>query len=449
MEISKFECRNKHLSLCIFNFDELDLGTQLKAILTSEANETKHPVIASIKSINKSVFEDENIESKLDEINLCPGVSEAKVLPLLSHFGNVNFACIMFLIEMVQKEVIYRSRKCEMVTSEDLCKSCQETFQGLKLDLSARNGKEICSEISLKEECCSDNAEENSTYLACEQVLEEDMMDNYGDGNCDNPYDNLDDVKLEPNEDSFIKKKRMKLKSALIYSCTKCESTFKRLGPLKKHEFIKHKIKIECDECSVAFNDFKTYQKHRHLKSPSIVKSVNCLFCTNRYSSKEGARKHKERYHQEEWEQYKREKKANLLNKTISPKEPIPISEKSKSKLEQDKVQRGTLVPCEVCAQLITKDHLRKHLVNVHKQGSIKKAEHIYPKIPCPHCEKKISSFTLRKHLRIVHNLKGGMGSLEVECNYCLAMVPLNRFEYHTREGCFVRKQKVEINNVK
>ena len=119
---------------------------------------------------------------------------------------------------------------------------------------------------------------------------------------------------------------------------------------------------------------------------------------------------------------------------------PIPISEEPKLKLEKDKVQRAVKVPCEVCAQLIAKDHLRKHLISIHKQGSTKKAKHIYPKISCPICKNKVSSLTIRKHLRKIHNLRGGLGSLEVECNFCLVKIPIASFEYHVSHTCFARK---------
>ena len=141
-------------------------------------------------------------------------------------------------------------------------------------------------------------------------------------------------------------------------------------------------------------------------------------------------------------------------NKDIPGKEiiehelPIPISEESKQKLEYDKVQRAVKVTCEVCSQLIAKDHLRKHLVYIHKQGSIKKAEHIYPKVPCTLCNSIVSILTIRKHLRKVHNLKGGLGSIEVECNYCLIKLPITGFEYHVRYTCFARKNMMADKNI-
>ena len=131
--------------------------------------------------------------------------------------------------------------------------------------------------------------------------------------------------------------------------------------------------------------------------------------------------------------------------KSLSSEIPVPISEDSKQKLEHHKAQSAVKVPCEICAQLIRKDHMRKHLVHVHKTGEIKKVQHIYPKVQCPHCDRKTSCVTLRKHLRTVHNLRGGLENMEVECIFCLIKYPMSGFEYHVRHSCFARNKKDKL----
>ena len=142
--------------------------------------------------------------------------------------------------------------------------------------------------------------------------------------------------------------------------------------------------------------------------------------------------------------------KQSMYNKagglrSLSSEIPVPISEDSKQKLEHHKAQSAVKVPCEICAQLIRKDHMRKHLVHVHKTGVIKKVQHIYPKVQCPHCDRKTSCVTLRKHLRTVHNLRGGLENMEVECIFCLIKYPMSGFEYHVRHSCFARNKKDEV----
>ena len=163
------------------------------------------------------------------------------------------------------------------------------------------------------------------------------------------------------------------------------------------------------------------------------------MFCDKKCKTKSSLRKHRGRYHKQEWKEYKEGKKSitgQIVSKSHSL---IPISEKSKLKLENAKAQGRIKVACEICAQLVAKDHLKKHLYNIHKQGSVKKAQHIYPKIPCPNCELKVSSMTIRKHLRSAHNMTGGLGSVEVECIHCLNKIAIASFEHHVRQTCFAR----------
>ena len=217
------------------------------------------------------------------------------------------------------------------------------------------------------------------------------------------------------------------------YSCSLCEYMTKRSDNLKNHVERMHTlqkdednlINFSCDNCSYSSNRIENLIRHK--KTDCSEKNAKCLFCDKRSLNKEAARKHRERNHQQEWKQY------NLL--------PIPISEESKQKIENEKANRGEKVKCEMCPQILSKDHLRKHIVHVHKQGSVKKAEHIYPKISCPHCEMKVSSLTIRKHLRLVHSVRGGLGSLEVDCNFCLVKLPISGFEYHVRSTCSARGQ--------
>jgi len=463
MAISRFECQNKNLSLCIFNFDEQNLGTQLKAILTSEAKETKHPVIASIKSINKSVFEDENIESKLDEINLCPGVSEAKVLPLLSHFGNVNFACIMFLIEMVQKEVIYRSRKCEMVTSEDLCKSCQETFQDLKLDLSAENGKENFSERSLKEECCSDNGEEDTTYLACEQVLEEEMIANYGDENCENTFNNLDDVKLEPKEFSLTKtKKKIKIKK---FKCDYCEKSFNTSDGFIKHVQKRHsnepgfsitlqnyidkeknlslRKKHACPECQKKYVSKGALIKHvKKAHDAEVARSLtkNCPFCGQIFQANTGSNHnlytHIRNIHETDKEssQYQDIVDEYMSNKVICQICGNSYSNNKSLATHVDQMHTtAEFAPCEVCGKSIRQNatSLNSHM-KIHKNeificpecgNSFAKKSYLQRHMqrhntnpfPCPECGRLFTTIMkLRRHKRHVH-----LKQRNFQCEHC------------------------------
>eukprot|EP00092_Neocalanus_flemingeri_P006986 GFUD01007540.1.p1 GENE.GFUD01007540.1~~GFUD01007540.1.p1 ORF type:complete len:375 (+),score=81.02 GFUD01007540.1:42-1166(+) len=264
-------------------------------------------------------------------------------------------------------------------------------------------------------------------------------------------HDTLEEIKDEPVDDSvdlIIKEDNSDQNvEEFKHVCSFCKFNTKRKDHLSRHIERMHTTSgiYECDVCSYTSNVHENFMKHK--KNPCTAKSEKCMFCEKRSVNKESARKHRRRYHQQEWEQYKADKTAEEQNAIEERKvQQIPISEESKRRLDKDKAQNRVKVQCEICAQLIAKDHLRKHLVNIHKQGSIKKAKHIYPKIPCPNCEMKVSSMTIRKHLRKAHNLKGGLGSLEVECHYCLVSIPISSYEYHVRNTCFARNQKVDLD---
>ena len=251
--------------------------------------------------------------------------------------------------------------------------------------------------------------------------------------------------------------------SELNYSCNACEYKTRRSDALKTHTERKHKDKDKmilsaCDTCgytSYISGNFKNHKKHCRQKSEQ------CSMCDKKCLTKEALRKHRKRLHKDEWEHHKAAKKMQneitMIEKGKKTKEvkinengekkmfvvqtAVSISEESKQKLEQDKAEKAMKVICEFCPQLVSKDHLRKHHINIHKQDSVKKTEHIYPKVPCPHCSSLVSILTIRKHLRNSHNLRGGLGSIEVECNYCLIKLAITGFEYHVRYSCFARNK--------
>merc|ERR1719508_147792 len=157
-------------------------------------------MVTTFQKIQKS-FESGNLRAEMDQLTLCPGVSETEVLPLLSHFVNVNFACIMFLVERVGEDVMYRSRKCELVTQEsggDLCCSCKELFQSLKLEMNN----------FVKEEAETDDGIEDFLDIELDLKAENDQkhqVANNEDG--DEMVEYLNDIK----EDSVDSEKKQKL----------------------------------------------------------------------------------------------------------------------------------------------------------------------------------------------------------------------------------------------
>ena len=164
--------------------------------------------------------------------------------------------------------------------------------------------------------------------------------------------------------------------SATEFNCDFCKFKSKLSSRLQKHIERMHKVDenlgtFTCENCKFTSNVHASFLRHK--KTQCNQKLESCMFCDKKCKTKSSARKHRGRYHKQEWKEYKEGKKS-ITGQIVSKSHGlIPISEKSKQKLENAKAQGRIKVACEICAQLIAKDHLKKHLYNIHKQGSIKK----------------------------------------------------------------------------
>merc|ERR1719282_540910 len=68
-------------------------------------------------------------------MTLCTGSLETEILPLLTSSVFATEVCIMFYIEKIGKQVVYRSRNCPLVlpkyTKYNKCHNCQELLDYL------------------------------------------------------------------------------------------------------------------------------------------------------------------------------------------------------------------------------------------------------------------------------------------------------------------------------
>ena len=236
------------------------------------------------------------------------------------------------------------------------------------------------------------------------------------------------------------------------YSCSLCHFKSNKSKRLeihieRMHNKKKKTARFSCDNCHFTSNAHSNLLKHK--KSGCDKKSESCWFCVKKLTSKKSVIMHMRKYHKDEFKQYREGKRATKDGKKKDLKTPnlVPISEKSHEKIERRKAQDRVKVPCEVCAQLVAKDHLKKHLYNIHKIGSVKKSTpHIYPKIPCPQCDMQVSSYGISRHLRVAHRMKGVLGSIEVDCIHCLNKIPIASFQHHVRNTCFARTTNINTN---
>ena len=142
-------------------------------------------------------------------------------------------------------------------------------------------------------------------------------------------FDTLDQVKQEPEEendvynqneyyDLIVKKEHNDENGKEFkYFCSLCQYKAKRSDHLKRHAERMHTqgiaddenlVSYACDICSYTSKIYENFRKHK--KSPCTVKSEKCPFCDKRSKSKDAARKHRKRYHEQEREQNKEENKV-------------------------------------------------------------------------------------------------------------------------------------------
>merc|ERR1719232_2051782 len=86
-------------------------------------------------------------------MTLCTGSLETEILPLLTSSVFATEVCIMFYIEKIGKQVVYRSRNCILVlskfTREKKCLHCKELNEYLSQLHQQIKGVD---EINVKEE---------------------------------------------------------------------------------------------------------------------------------------------------------------------------------------------------------------------------------------------------------------------------------------------------------
>merc|ERR1719450_1371963 len=67
---------------------------------------------------------DSSVGDNLDMMTLCTGSLETEILPLLTSSVFATEVCIMFYIEKIGQQIMYRSRNCSLV--------CSKTFKSTK-----------------------------------------------------------------------------------------------------------------------------------------------------------------------------------------------------------------------------------------------------------------------------------------------------------------------------
>lgn len=138
-------------------------GDQKLSILDydeSRTNNVRYKAVISDDQV--AVLHLQSVDTKdphhdLSQLSLCPGVLESEVLQILSHSPVSNtLVCVMFLIEKLQKEIVYRSRSCQLLYDrspyQGICSFCYELLNDLKTNAEANRDLEYQQQIEACDE---------------------------------------------------------------------------------------------------------------------------------------------------------------------------------------------------------------------------------------------------------------------------------------------------------
>eukprot|EP00092_Neocalanus_flemingeri_P023270 GFUD01025231.1.p1 GENE.GFUD01025231.1~~GFUD01025231.1.p1 ORF type:complete len:537 (-),score=94.34 GFUD01025231.1:84-1655(-) len=455
-DVSQFESVDRKFSLNILNFCPKPNQSKYIATLSSSEKFIQKPIIVSIDSLEKLKLKGDDILKSLSQISVCPGVAENEVLPLLSNFGNVNIATVMFLIEKEGTEVVYRSRECEMVRmdkKEKLCVSCRDLFLSLDQDFSVIKSEPLndpCIEFEMI-------MEESDPQIIPEDIFKVKIID--------------EGINRKSFENSSEKDE---LKRFSCNICSKTYSTIKILkqhltksscdGSPKKKTFHNNSVKYHCKLCSNKFKFEHTLALHCK-KSHNVGYLKDCPFCQIKFEISESLQDlynhitniHKSQNHIDE---YKKIEKVYTNCKTVCPICGKTFKQSGNCSIHMAaKHETPKYMPCHICGKSLktTKEfnalraHMRTHddevaicsLCGVSLKNKMYLTAHmrIHNTIPfpCETCGKEFATKrALQEHINGVHLKKR-----KFKCEHCEKgfasswKVKVHIMSIHTKEKPF------------
>ena len=130
--IATFQCEGTGQRLSILDYDQSRTNNvRYRAVINDDQTAVLHLQSVDIKDSHQDV----------SQLSLCPGVLESEVLQLLSQAPVSNtLVCVLFLIEKLQEEIVYRSRNCHLLCDprrrEGRCFSCRDLLSDLRINAS-------------------------------------------------------------------------------------------------------------------------------------------------------------------------------------------------------------------------------------------------------------------------------------------------------------------------
>ena len=446
--VSEFVCDSKKLQLNILDFCPKDPShTKYKATLSSmEERENLQAMIVSMQVLKIPELKTGKNLRILRIKEICPGMEENKVLPLLSQFGNVNFTCVMFLIEKVVNYVVYRSRDCEMIISkkEKLCSSCKDLFKSLAVDYEGEEEpcaevENNCEEVNIDENVPAKSVQLKDSFTKTEvgskiqnysrKSLENSNLEKYSCKECGESFSSKDMLGVHLSKTSCIPKLASPGESSLDHHCNLCTKRFRYENALALHCKKSHNLGYlkDCPFCEEHFDISESVEDfYNHLNTSHGSEIENDVFkeiieeytnckrlcqkCGKTFNSYCSWIFHMKRWHMEPDPSTHKTchicgkiVKANMIHhlKTHVQEESIcpecGVSLKNKMYLNAHmRIHKKVPFPCETCGKKFqTKSYLKSHIDFVH----LKKRPH-----KCEHCDKGfLTRHKVECHIRSIH----------------------------------------------
>jgi len=227
--------------LSILDYNEENKRTnnvRYRAVINDDQTAVLHLQSVDIKDSHQDV----------SQLSLCPGILESEVLQLLSQAPVSNtLVCVLFLIEKLQQEIVYRSRNCHLLYDrrpyQGVCSSCYELLNDLKTNADADKDMEYQPQIEACEESPPDflrneeleaksepiaDGEEAGNPVVIKILKEEDVKESQSGEEDDNRDQDEDYVVSKPVKADKRKKDRYQwaTQKKKSFSCPECPRRF-------------------------------------------------------------------------------------------------------------------------------------------------------------------------------------------------------------------------------
>jgi len=441
--LSEFACDSKQLQLNILDFGPKDPSlTKYKATLSStQDKEDLQAMIVSMQVLEIPELRTGENFRILRKLEFCPGVEENKVLPLLSQFGNVNLTCVMFLIEKINKTVVYRSRDCELLISEKgkLCSPCKDLFESLAVDFEEEEPfvevENDCEEVNIDVNEPNKSVKYSITESGSKSQMysgkspKKTILGKYSCKECGKSFNSKETFGVHLSKTSCISKLASLAENSLGHQCNLCTKKFRYENALALHCKKSHTISYlkDCPFCEEHFDiseSLEGFYNHLITSHSSEIESdvfmeiieeyTNskrlCQKCVKTFNSQTNWLYHMTRWHMEpDPSTYKachicgkivkanmfEHLKSHVQEESICPECGVSLKNKKYLNIHM-KIHKKVSFPCETCGKKFqTKSYLQGHIDFVH----LKKRPH-----KCEHCDKGfVTRHKVECHIRSIH----------------------------------------------